>query len=422
MLNPIGEKRWVQLIFGFVAMLMISNFQYAFALFQPEIQKQFAVPLPLVAAIFSIYIFCGTWPVPVAGYLIDRFGARPLMMTGSLVVLLGWVLGGYASNSVFELYLHYGVMAGTGVGIIYICIIGNTVKWFPDRRGLAAGVVESGFAWGAALTAVPLSLSISMYGWRASMMAWGILQGLIIFMTAFVIQNPSPSWRPELDVSKQVMIKATQASFNYPWYRTLHVPEFWLLYSMFIMVGVGGLMATANMSAIAKWLDVDKAVIFGIGIVPLTIATSSMANGASRVLWGAVSDRFGRENAMGLAFVLQGLLSFAVLAIAGEPLLFALLFPLIFLSWGEIFALFSATTTDVFGPKNATTNYGMMYTAKSFSSILGGYGAAMLSAYFVGSFAIPYILVAVLDIVAAILAVTFLKRRIGRRAAIKAGP
>lgn len=412
--GPIRSERSLQLFAGFVAMVMVSNYQYAFTLFQPGIQEEFSASLPLVAGIFSVFAFFGTWPMPFAGYLVDRIGARLLMTVGSLGILLGWLLGGYAATSVFELYLYYGAFAGTGVGMIYMCAAGNAVKWFPDRRGFAAGMIAMGFGGGAAFTVIPVSLSISTYGWRTAMVAWGLIQGSVALIASLKTRDPPPSWE-QTESRRRDPTKVIDTGRDYPWHRTIRTVDFWLLYAIFVMMGVGGLMASASLSVTAKWLNVENATVFGMSIVPLTVTTSSIANGASRMVWGTVSDRLGRESAMGMAFLLNGLLTLAVLAIAGNAMLFVLLFPLIFLTWGEIFALFSAITADLFGSKNATTNYGMIYTAKGVSSILAGYGAALLTYYAAGSLAIPYLIAGILGIAAGILAITVLRRAVAER-------
>ncbi len=155
-------NRVVQLCAGVISMMVISNYQYAFTLFTPGLKQQFAgVPYSEIAVIFSLYILFQTWPVPIAGILVDRFGIRTLMAIGSCMILVGWLLGGAMVQSVFGLYLCYGFLTGTGAGIIYIAAAGNAVKWFPDRRGLATGLTSAGFGGGAALTIIPISKSIT---------------------------------------------------------------------------------------------------------------------------------------------------------------------------------------------------------------------------------------------------------------------
>jgi OFA family oxalate/formate antiporter-like MFS transporter len=191
MLGPIVGNRWIQLTAGVVAMIVISNFQYAFTLFTPGLKAQFAsVPYSDIALIFSLFILFETWPVPVAGYFIDKFGIRNLMLIGAVLITLGWVLGGLYATSVFHLYIFYGAFAGTGCGIIYIATVANAVKWFPDKRGLAAGVTAAGFGGGSALTLIPISGSIASMGWAGAMTTWGIGQGVIAILAALVLHHP----------------------------------------------------------------------------------------------------------------------------------------------------------------------------------------------------------------------------------------
>src|SRR3954464_2540399 len=167
--GPIVGNRWIQLAAGVTAMVVISNFQYAFTLFTPGLKQQFAsVPYSEIALIYTLFILFETWPVPVAGYFIDRFGIRNLMIVGAVLVFLGWVLGGMFATSVFHLYIYYGVLAGTGCGIIYIATVANAVKWFPDRRGLAAGLTAAGFGAGSALTVIPIANMIASSGYESA--------------------------------------------------------------------------------------------------------------------------------------------------------------------------------------------------------------------------------------------------------------
>ncbi len=415
--GPIAGNRVVQLLAGLISMIVISNYQYAFTLFTPGMRQQFVgTPYSQIALIFSLFILFETWPVPLAGIFIDKFGIRKLMIVGSLGVLLGWLLGGTLARSVFDLYIYYGVLAGTGAGIIYIATVANAVKWFPDRRGLAAGLTAAGFGGGAALTLIPISNTIAAVGWAHSMAAWGVFQGVVAFAMALILRHPPANWRPagwEPKASKTVV----QTAVNYSWQQTLRRPEFYLLYLMFIMVCAGGLMTTGNLSEIARSLRVQNATVLGISIVAFTATLTGITNAVSRIMWGVISDRVGRENTMALAFAVEACFIFLVTQIAGYPMLFVLVLPFVFLSWGEIYALFSAITGDVFGPKNASANYGMLYTAKGMASLMAGWGAAVVAAAFAGSFQVPYYIAACFDVGAAVLAFFALKPLVRARIA-----
>ena len=411
-LGRVAGNRWIQLVCGIIAMIVISNYQYAFTLFTPGMKQTFTgVPYAKIAAIFSAFILFETWPMPVAGYFVDKFGIRKLMTFGATCIALGWILGGTIAKSPLDLYIYYGVIAGTGAGIIYISCVANAVKWFPDKRGLAVGLTAAGFGGGAALTIMPIASTIHIMGWATAMAVWGLGQGIIAFAAALVLRHPPSGWAPAgwVASAKPVHTGVAQSNVNFTWIQTLGRPEFYLLYTMFFFSCAGGLIATGNLSQIAKSLHVSEAKIWGLAIVPLAATLTSLCNALSRIVWGSVSDQLGREYTMCLTFGVEAVLVFLVTRIAGTPIGFLVLFSFIFLFWGEIYSLFSATTGDIFGPKNASANYGMVYTAKGLASIFAGFGAATLAAYFGGSFAMAFYVSAVLCGIAAIFSLFVLR-------------
>lgn len=413
-------NRWIQLVCGVVAMIVISNYQYAFTLFTPGMRQTFpGVPYAKIAAIFSAFILFETWLSPVSGYFVDRFGIRKLMALGAVLIGLGWVLGGTIAHSIFHLYLYYGVVAGTGAGVIYISCVANAVKWFPDKRGLAAGLTAAGFGGGAALTIMPIAHSINTIGWASTMAIWGAAQGVIALLAAMMLRHPPAGWAPMGwdSTKKKAKTGVVQSKVNFTWTQTLRRPEFYLLYIMFLFAMMGGLIATANLSQIARSLNVNNAKVLGLAIIPLTATLASACNALSRIAWGTISDKLGRENTMFVAFGAEAILVYLVTRIAGKPITFVVLFSLIFLFWGEVYSLFSAATGDVFGPKNATGNYGMLYTAKGLASILAGFGAAALAAYFAGSFAVSFYASSILCAVASLFALFVLKPMVRARIA-----
>jgi OFA family oxalate/formate antiporter-like MFS transporter len=251
-------------------------------------------------------------------------------------------------------------------------------------------------------------------GWAGAMTAWGIGQGVVAMVMALILHHPPKGWLPRNWVQPKAVAQ-TRREFTAT--QMLSQKEFYIMYFMFLMVGTGGLMTTGNMSEIAKSLNVFDATILGIAIVPLTATIAGVANAFARIMWGGISDRFGREYTMAFAFALEGALIFLMTQISGMPMAFMILMPFVFLAWGEIYALFSAITGDVFGPKNASGNYGILYTAKGASSILAGYGAAAVAALYAGSFTVPYYIAAAFDIAASILALFVLRPIIRRRIA-----
>jgi MFS transporter, OFA family, oxalate/formate antiporter len=406
---PAERNRWGMLIAGVAVMILLSNYQYCFTLFTPGMKQQFAgVPYSQIALIFSIFVLFETWPVPVVGGFIDRFGIRKLMLIGSVMIGAGWIGGGLTATSVFQLYIWYGVIAGLGCGIVYVAVVGNAIRWFPDRRGLAAGITAAGFGGGSALTPIPISLTIQSFGWGEAMAIWGAIQGAVIFLLALYLHAPEsgwqpPGWRPTLDSH------VVQTSVDYTWNQTLRMPEFWLLYFIHFLISFGGLMTLGNLSEIARSLHVEGTTILGLSIVAFAATANGIASTASRIIWGIASDRIGRENTMLIVFILEAGSIFAVTQIAGNPILFVIVFPLVFLGYGQLNTLLSATTGDLFGSSHASANFGLVYTGKGAAALFSGWGAAAIAAAFAGSFVAPYYIAAGCDVLAALLAFFALK-------------
>lgn len=424
MYGPIAGNRWVQLIFGVLAMIVISNYQYAFTLFTPGIKQTFSgAPYAKIVLISSIFLIFETWPMPAAGYFVDKFGIRKLMTFGAIFIALGWVLSGTVAKTVAQLYLFYGVIAGVGAAIIYISCVANAVKWFPDHRGLAVGLTAAGFGGGAALTVIPIANTIQAGGWAHAMAIWGVAQGIIALIAAMILRHPPADWAParrDQLATKKAAKAVPQSKVNFTWTQMIRRPEFYVLYAMFFFACYGGLIATQNLSQIAKSLHVNDARILGLAIVPLTVTLASLCNAGSRIVWGTVSDWLGRENTMFMTFGIEAILVFLVTRVSGNPVAFVVLFPLVFLFWGEVFSLFSATAGDVFGPKNTSGNYGFVYTAKGLAAYFAGFGAAALAAHFGGSFVVPFYISAVLCAVAALLSLLFLRPLVRGRIAKEA--
>src|SRR5258707_1854981 len=238
--GSIVGNRWIQLAAGVTAMVVISNFQYAFTLFTPGLRQQFAsVPYSDIALIYTLFILFETWPVPVAGFFIDKFGIRNLMLIGAILVFLGWTLGGLFATSLFHFYIYYGVLAGTGCGIIYIATVANGVKGFPDKRGSAAGLTAAGFGGGSALTLIPISGSIATMGWAGAMTAWGIGQGVVAILMALILHHPPKGWLPKDWVQPRAVVQTRR---EYSATQMMSQKEVYIMYAMFLMDCTGGLM------------------------------------------------------------------------------------------------------------------------------------------------------------------------------------
>ena len=396
--------RWGQLVFGIICMVMIANLQYGWTLFVNPIDQKYHWGRAAIQVAFTLFVLTETWLVPVEGYLIDRFGPRIMICLSGALVAIAWVINSVA-DSLFLLYVGAAI-GGIGAGVIYGGSVGNALKWFPDRRGLAAGLTAAGFGAGSAFTVVPIANMIASSGYQAAFLWFGLGQGIIVMIVALLLRAPEAG-----EVSAPAAPTVQQTRRDYGWSEVLKTPVFWVMYVMFVAVGAGGLMAIAQLAPIAKDFKVDNIPVSLVGITlpALTFALTidRVLNGVCRPFFGWVSDHIGRENTMFLAFFVEGVGIYALLLFAGNPVLFVILSGVVFFAWGEIYSLFPATCTDIYGRKFATTNYGMLYTAKGTASLLVPLANVLTSA--TGSWHAVFYVAAILNILAAVMALVVLK-------------
>lgn len=365
MIKP-WHNRWAQLVFGIICMGLVANLQYAWTLFVNPIQVKTGWTLSAIQLSFSVFIVVETWLVPVEGWMVDKFGPRVVILIGSVFAAAGWVLDSYA-NSIEMLYVA-AVVAGIGAGCVYGTCVGNALKWFPDKRGLAAGLTAAGFGAGAAVTVIPIGNMIQTDGYEHAFLFFGLFQGALIFLLALLMTKPTP---PK---GVQAAPRIVTTKVDYTTGQMIRKPIFWLIYVIFVVVAAGGLMATAQIGPIAKDYGLAKLpmVFFGISLplLTLTLSIDNLCNGFTRPLCGFISDRIGRENTMFFVFLGEGLAMLGLMNFGHDPYAFMTFAALIFLFWGEIFSIFPAICADTFGVKNAAGNAGTLYTAKGTASLI----------------------------------------------------
>jgi MFS transporter, OFA family, oxalate/formate antiporter len=363
-----AATRWTQLTVGIVCMVLIANLQYGWTLFVNPINKAHGWSIAEIQLAFSIFIALETWLTPVEGWIVDAIGPRngPRLMVafGGLTVALGWVINAYA-QSLTALYAG-AVISGIGGGAIYATCVGQAVKWFPDRRGLAVGLTAAGYGAGAAISVVPIREVIASNGYEAAFLWFGLIQGGVVFLVAWLMRAPEPG-----EIAGSSAPKVAQSARSYKPLEVLASPVFWLLYVMFVTVSASGLMATAQIAPIAKDFNVGDTIVFwGATTLSAALIIDNICNGAARPMFGWISDNIGREYTMVLAFGLGGVSYWLLGSFGYAPLGFVVFAAMIFLTWGEIFSLFPSTCTDTFGTKFATVNLSLLYTAKGTSAFL----------------------------------------------------
>ncbi|MGZ5215206.1 MAG: oxalate/formate MFS antiporter [Caldimonas sp.] len=399
--------RWMQLFMGIVCMVMIANLQYGWTLFVNPIVDKFGWTRAAVQVAFTIFVLTETWLVPIEGYLVDRFGPRPIVLIGGLLCAIGWVMNSM-SSSLMGFYVAAAI-SGIGAGAVYGTCVGNALKWFPDRRGLAAGLTAAGFGAGSALTVLPIQAIIKTMGYETAFLYFGLGQGAIVMMIAFGLADPRRVLQAGFPKTASTAKRAAHVIQTRRDYRPMEIvrqPVFWIMYLMFVLVAAGGLMAVAQLAPIAKDFKIgDVPVsILGLTLPALTFALTidRVLNGLTRPFFGWVSDNIGRELTMLIAFSVEGIGIAFLYSFGQDPFLFVILSGLVFFAWGEIYSLFPSTNADTFGSKYAAANAGLLYTAKGTASLLVPLSSLLTGA--TGNWHAVFMVAAAMNVAAALLA------------------
>src|ERR1700723_3496013 len=395
-----ASVRWMQLLLGFIVMMTISSPQYVWTLFVPSFQKTTGSILSEVQWTITFLIVLQTWLSPLQGFLIERLGPKVLIGLGAAMSGVGWIASSYITT-IWGLYATYGLLCGLGTGIVYVGIIGLMGRWFPDRRGLATGVVAAGYGFGAILTTFPIDTMMKEAGYQHTLIVFGIILGIIGAVAALAIRMPTsedvlpppPAMASRVGVRPQEMLRSK---------------VFWLMFFMMTMMSTGGLMIISQFAAFSRDFGVAGVMVFGLAALPLALTIDRLTNGLTRPFFGWVSDKIGRENTMGIAFLMEAAAVTLMVMFRNDALVFVILSGVVFFGWGEIFSLFPSTLTDTFGAQHATTNYGMLYVAQGVGSILGGPLAALLRQE-TGSWLPVFAIIISMDALTGILALAVLK-------------
>jgi len=402
-IGALRRGRWWQLALGVICMSMIANLQYGWTLFVKPMHDARGWSLSAIQVAFTIFVLVETWLVPFEGYLVDRVGPQFVGVAAGLLVALAWVINSIAT-SLPMLYLG-AIVGGIGAGAVYGACVGNALKWFPDRRGLAAGLTAMGFGAGSALTVFPIANMIKSEGYEMTFMKFGLIQGAVVFVVGWFLRAPGAQFKAPNKAGRfQNAPDATPMQM-------LRGPVFWVLFVMFVFSASGGLIATAQLTPMAGDLGVASAHVSLGGItllaLPFALSMNRVFNGISRPFFGWMSDQLGRERTLFIAFVIEGTAILMLGEFGRNPVWFVLLTALVFFAYGEIYSIFPAICADIYGKKYASANAGLLYTAKGAASLLVPL-ASVIAATTYGWDGV-FIATATMNIAAALLAVFVLK-------------
>jgi len=409
-------NRWVQLIAGIICMVMVANLQYGWTYFVDPIDAKFHWGRTDIQIAFTIFVATETWLVPVEGWFVDRFGPRIVVAFGGVMVAFAWWMNSIAS-SLPVLYLA-AALSGIGAGAVYGTCVGNALKWFPDRRGLAAGLTAAGFGAGAAATVKPIIFVITTYGYQSAFLWFGLVQGLVCLLLSQILKAPQAGQVPK------AVPRLNQSKRDYTPVEMLKTPVFWVLYVMFVLVAASGLVVTAQVAPIANDYGIAKLPVYVLFTTSTVLVTAGIVdnilNGLARPTFGWVSDHIGRENTMAIVFVCGAVAYWGLGTIGSSPYTFIITAGLVYFTWGEIYSLFPATCTDTYGAKYATTNAGLLYTAKGAASFL--VPLANVLKHHTGSWHSVFVVATIANLAVAACAIFVVKPMRARQTAAAAAP
>jgi OFA family oxalate/formate antiporter-like MFS transporter len=392
--------RWVQLAMAMVCMATIANLQYGWTLFVDPLAERFGWSYQAIQTAFAVFIVAQTGSVPIEGYLVDRYGPRPVVLAGGLLCAVGWVMNAFV-DSLTLLYVAAAI-AGIGAGAVYGTCVGTALKWFPYKRGLAVGLVVASYGAGSVLTVGPISDVIASRGFEAAFLYFGLGQGLLVIALALGFEDPNELLERIPLPPKPAHLRQSQREYTPA--EAMRTPVFWVMYAIFVMVAAGGLIATAQLALIARDFHIADVPVqlAGLALPALTfaLALDRVLNGVTRLFFGWVSDHIGREETMVIAFLLEAVVILAMYDLGAHALGFVLLTGALYFAWGEIYSLFPSTCADTFGSRYAAANAGLLYTAKGVAGVAVPLSSAVVLV--TGDWHAVFLIAGALNLVAAV--------------------
>lgn len=397
--NPKVMNRWIVVVGGILIQLALGAI-YAWSAFTGPLQgtttapSEFAFTKTETQAIFSVGLMVFAIFTIIGGRLVGKLGPMKVALTGGVLLGLGYILASFIGASFIGKLAFLGVIAGAGIGLAYVVPIATAVKWFPDKKGLVSGLAVAGFGFGAfiwILIANPPSI-LGFHGLISkqagtftytianvdnAFLIYGIAFIVLVIAGSFTMRNPPAGWKPAGWTPPAPKPGKTAGGFSCKPKEMLKSKNFYLLWSMFLIGALAGLMVIGNVQNFAKSAT-DGFTAFGFSVTEAAdFAVIGAAvclpifNGAGRIIWGQVSDRIGRGKSLIAMFAFQAVMMTVFFYTTSNPIVFYVVAALIGFNFGGNFALFPVSCADSFGSENLALNYGFLFTAYGIGGVVG---------------------------------------------------
>lgn len=348
---------------------------YAWSFFQTILVRQGGWTHTETAWAFSIAIFTLGVSAAWAGNMLSRLGPRFLAVTGSILFSGGYLVSGAALHldSIWLFYLGYGVISGAGIGLGYVTPVATVAKWFPDRKGLATGIVVMGFGVGAFLLSKGLApfLIVTTSGTLPLVFIWlGVIFGVILVPCSLALSDPPASATPAGGTADDAFDYGEPDS-AVTYLKTTQFVIMWIVFFFNIAAGISVISFQSELLQEIWGLSdpsIEPTMLAAYGAT--LIAVSSLCNGVGRLFWGLLSDRLGRAAVFRILLASQ-MVVFGVLMTETNPWIFSILVCYVLLCFGGGFATMPPFVLDVFGTKKMSTIYGVILTAWAAAGIFG---------------------------------------------------
>jgi OFA family oxalate/formate antiporter-like MFS transporter len=397
--DQVGRNRWTVVLGGLIVQIVLGTV-YAFSVFIKPLEAEFGWDRATTQWAFSFALASFAIVMIPAGRLQDRIGPRRVATIGGILLGLSFILSALLldGDHPWILYITYGIVGGAGIGFAYVCPIAASTKWYPEKKGLIAGLAVAGFGAGALFFAGPAStlllppaqetdaiglsqiLSIGLgitrgggfgIGWKAFFVLHGVLCAAGVVLGAMLLRNPPQGWKPQGWMPPP---ETKQSRVDVDWRDMLNTPLACMLWLTFIFGATSGLMAIGQwkpmMGTILQGQTFAPNWMGGFGRFVEPVGVLAIFNAVGRIFWGKVSDIIDRPRAMMMMFLAQGM-AFMMLPSVDSAFTIFLASAWVGLNFGGIFALFPSATSDYFGPKHLGVNYGWIFTAYGVAGILG---------------------------------------------------